>query len=334
MEYSIGDFLDMFNDGELEVEKYFNDYETWFDILKKKNLMSKVDPNKASESEKWQNEYLLWLYENNKEKYYEWVTKILGDVELIGNKVYWIGERKDLSNLFCQNSRGDLSRDTIENLLSDDADVFEPYWDTTDDVYRDVVEELNEKNLVIFKERILKELTGKQLSPETEEMELIAAEQGHDDFWELNSENVSRIIDDSESMKSLLDDELSDIKHDLYSIHNNSYNSAYESETYRLIFKELGDYFQTDGEWITKKHPWKKDVMIQMYKMEISDFEGIVNDYLYENKGYGSSGNLDNQGSFLKLIEESFDCLGVYPPDYPNPSEVDKNINDYFSDYF
>ena len=333
MEYSVRDFLEMFNDGELDVEKYFNDYETFFSVLKKKGLMGELDPKNGPNTENWQNEYLLWLYDNDKEKYYKWIKEFLGDIQVEGeNKVYWLGERKDLAILFCDNRRNDLSRDTIESILDGEND-WEPYWDTTDNVYRDVVDELDEKNLIIFKERIIKELTGKQISPETEEMQLIASEQGHDDYWEINEENVSRIIDDEDSLNSLLDDELGDIKADLYSIHNNSYNSAYEEEIYDRFWKELFEYFDDKGEWISTPHPYKKDVTVHKLKVPISDFEGVVNDYLSENKKY-ASGTLEYHGSFLEILRESFDCLSAWAPDYPNPSKIDKNINDYFSDYF
>ena len=105
----IRDFLEMFNNGELDVVKYFNDYETWFSILEKRGLMDEIDPHNASNSEVWQNEYLLWLYENNKPLFYEWVEKFLGDIEIDKNtgKTYWVGDREDLADLFCDGYRYD-----------------------------------------------------------------------------------------------------------------------------------------------------------------------------------------------------------------------------------
>lgn len=202
----IQNFIDQFNDGELEVKKYFNDYQTFFSILKKRGLLGDLDPIRGSGSEDWQNEYLLWLYDNDKPKYYFWVEKLLNDIEIDSdtNKVYWVGPRQDLADLFCDNRRNELSRETIANLLSSDSDIWDHHWETTDDVYRDVIDELDEKNLAILKNYIIEKLSGLELSPETDEMQLISSEQGHNDYWVVNSENVSRIIDDEESMNSLL----------------------------------------------------------------------------------------------------------------------------------
>jgi hypothetical protein len=331
---SIEDFLEMFNNGDLDVPKYFGDYSVWFNVLKKRGLMDEIDPHNASDNEVWQNEYLLWLYDSNRENYYKWITQFLEDVIIEDGKAFWEGERSELSELFCDGSRYDMSRDTVSSILAGD-DVFEPYWDTTDDVYRDVIEELNKENLETFKERLLKELSNKQLSPETNEMELIASEQGHDDYWELTIQNVTRILDDEESMNSLLSDELSDIKSDLYSIHSNAYNSAYESEVYDDIFKELEDYFDTkNGKWSMVPHPYKKNTQIEKYRLPIHDLEGIINDYLYNNKGYGNQGTIEYWGSLIGIIKEEKDCLSVRSPDYPDSRKVDENINEYFKDHF
>ena len=40
----MNDIIEMFNNGDLDVNQYFNDYETFFSILKKKGLMSEIGP--------------------------------------------------------------------------------------------------------------------------------------------------------------------------------------------------------------------------------------------------------------------------------------------------
>ena len=208
----IEDFIEMFNDGDLDVKKYFNDYSTWFSILKKRGLMGEIDP-KGRDSEEWQNEYLLWLYDNDKENYYKWVPSLLNDIVIENGQVYLeVSDRGDLAQLFCDGHRYDLSRSTIEQILGNDPDVFEPYWDTTENVYRDVIEELTPENDKRLQEYIVENLKGKQISPETSVLEDIATEQGHPEYVEVTMENVKRIIDDEETMNQLLSDELSDLK--------------------------------------------------------------------------------------------------------------------------
>ena len=130
------EIIDEFNEGGLDVEKYFNDYDTFFNILKKRGLMSEIDAT-APQSSDWQNEYLIWLYENDRTKFYKDVVMLLdSDLEMDENgKIYLeTNDRGSFSKLFCS-GRNDISRDTIEQILSGDGDVFEPYWDTTDNVY-------------------------------------------------------------------------------------------------------------------------------------------------------------------------------------------------------
>ena len=328
-------YLDKFNDGELNPVEYFGDYDAFFSMLISRNLLDELDPIKGNKNEEWQNEFLLFLLQEKEyERFNHWIVKILNDVEFDENgQAYLVREnRGDLADLFCSDRRNDLDRETVRKILGGD-DVYEPYWETTDDVYRDVIEELNKENLEKLKRYIVETLKGQQLSPETEEMELISAEQGHDDYWEITEDNVSRILDNSESMESLMDDELSDMKSELYSIHNNSYNNAYEEEVYEKIWKELSEYFSGSGNFTTKQHPWKKDTQIEVFKVPISDIHGDLEDVLLDSRGYGSA-TLEYWGSFLGAIGEYKGCLSVYPPEYPDPSKVDKNINLYFSDYF
>ena len=329
----INDIIEKFNNNDLNVEKYFNDYETFFNMLKKRGLMGEVDPKNADGGEHWQNEYLLWLYENDRENYYKWIQTLLGDVVIENGKAYLeITDRGDLARLFCKNDRNGLSRDSVESILNGDRD-WEPYWNTTEDVYSDVIEELTPENDKRLQEYIVNILEGQEVTGLSDELQLIASEQGHPDYVEVNMENVKRIVDDKESMNELLNGPLYELKSELYSIHSSSYNAAYEDDIYRSIWYELQPYVIGPGEWITKPHPYKKNTEIQYNKLPLTDFENDINDYLKNNRGYGSSGTLEYHGSFISIMAEDRDCLSVNAPDYPDSRKVDKNINEYFKDY-
>lgn len=333
MEYSWEEIVEMFNNNDFEVEKYFNDYQTFFNVLNKRGLMGEIDPRNAADGEVWQNEYLLWAFKNNKEHYYKFILEFLSDVEFENGKAYLeISDRSDLAKLFCDGRRYDLSRDTIESILSGE-DFYEGYYDTTNDVYNDVIEELTPENDRRLQEYIVDMLKGQQIPAETDELELIASEQGHPEFVEVDMENVKRIIDDENTMKELLDDQLSDLKGELYNIHSNAYNSAMEGALYDEIWHELGTYFEGHGEWISRAHPYKKDTQIQYFKVPIRTFEQDINDYLYNNKRYGNSGTLEYHGSYLDIMAHDRDCLSAQAPEYPNSRQVDKNINEYFREY-
>jgi hypothetical protein len=332
---NLEDALEDFNNGEFDKWlQVFGSYDIWFRLLKKRGLLDEIDPHNTSDHEVWQNEYLLWLYESDKESYYKWVVRFLEDVIFENGKPYLeISERGDLSKLFCDGNRYDFSRDTIESILTGDGDVFERYWDTTDNVYRDVIEELTPENNKTLSDHIVTELKGKKIFPETTELELIASEQGHPEYFEINSENVMRIIKDEDSMKELLGDQLSELRGTLYSIHSSAYNSAYEEEVYNDVWDELSNYFEGTGEWVSQPHPYKKNTEIQYFRVPIRNFESDVNNYLYNNKGYGNSGTLEYHGSYIGIMSEDRDCLSLRVSDYPDSRKVDKYINEFFKDY-
>ena len=333
MDYTIQDFVDLFNNGELEIEKYFNDYQTFFSILNKRGLLSEIDPVNGYNSSDWQNEYFIWLWQNDEGKKLKyWVERLLSDVEFdeSSNAYLVVSDRGELARLFCDGR--EYSRDSIQRILSNDSDWYEYFSDSTDDLYRDVIEELNKENLERLKEYIVDTLISENLNPETTLMEGIANEQGHSDFWKITPENVARIIDDEESMNSLLNDELEELKMELYSVHSNAYNRAYEEEIYDDVWKELSDYFEGRGNFETRPHPYKKDTQVEYFKVKVRDFYGFLIDYLSDNRNYGNRGTIEYQGSLLGLMEESLPCLSPRFSDFPGLRLVDKYVNEYFKD--
>ena len=327
------DIIEKFNNGDLEVEQYFNDYETFFSILKKRGLMSEIDPRNATDGEQWQNEYLIWLYHNEKDAFNKWVLSLVDDV-VYKDGVYYldVDDRSELSKLFCDAGRNDMSRGTIESILSGESD-WDRYYDTTDNVYRDVIEELNDDNLKRLSKYIVENLEGKGIEPETDILSEIAEEQGNPEQVYITFDNVTKVINSEETMDYLFKDELADLKSELYSIHSNSYNSAYEDEVWKSVMNELGTYFVGYGEFVSRPHKYKKDTTVQNFIIPIANFESDIVGFLTDGKGYGSSGTLEYWGSYLGMMEDWADCLSVHSPDYPDFREVDKNINEMFRDY-
>ena len=327
------DIVEKFNNGDLDVEKYFNDYETFFSVLKKRGLMSEIDPRNATDSDEWQNEYLIWLSHNDKNAFYKWVLTLLNDVVIKDGVVYLdVDDRSELSKLFCDRGRNDISRDTIENILSGESD-WEPYYNTTDNVYRDVIEELNDDNLKRLGEYIISNLDGQSIEPETELLSEIAEEQGNPEQAYITFDNVFKVINSEETMDYLFDNGLEDLKSELYSIHSNSYNSAYENDVWKSIMNELGTHFVGYGEFVSRPHKYKKDTTVQNFIIPIANFESDIVGFLEDGKDYGNSGTLDYWGSYLSMMGDWADCLSVHSPDYPDSSDVDSNINEMFRDY-
>ena len=321
-----------FNDGEFDAELFFGDWNTFFTVLDKRGLISQID----IENTEVQNSLLIWLYGRDRKRFHEFVVDKLSDVDIDENGVIYLDldDRSELSNFFCESSRNGLSKGYVEDILSGENDLY-LYDDTTDSVYRDVIEVLNSKNMKHLREYIVENLKGQKIETGTIELEDIAREQGHPEYVTINdSITAQTIIDDKESMNHLLDTYLEDLKSELESIYRNSYNQAYESETYENIFSELQEYINGNGEYYSQPHRFKKDTMTQRFRVPVaSNFDEIILDYLISNKNRGSRGLLEYWGDYIPIVQDEQDCLTVHPPGYADNRQVEDNINEIFTDY-
>lgn len=329
---NIDELIEMFNDGDDSfIKNYFNDVGTFFKVLKKRGRLDDLDPE-GRLAEDYQNDLLLFYYEENEEKFWEYVVKFLSDVEVIDGVPYLVVDSQgSLAELFCDDR--DISRNTVEEVLDGEYDAWGWDWhDLTDNIYRDVVEELTKENLLRLKEYIIENLEGEQVEVHSEILNAIAEEQGQE-YVKVDQSNIDQIVDDEETMKELLDNELSDLNGELYNVYRNSYVSAYENELYDDIWGELSEYFNTEKrEWVSRPHIYKKDTEVQRFRVPINNFETYLLDFLNSNKGY-SSGTLEYWGSYISLLKDMENCLSFRVPDYPDSREIDKNINMYFKDY-
>ena len=321
-----------FNDGEFDAELFFGDWNTFFTVLDKRGLISQID----IENTEVQNSLLIWLYGRDRKRFHEFVVDQLSDVDIDENGTIYLDldDRSELSNFFCEGSRNGLSKGYVEDILSGENDLY-LYDNTTDSVYRDVIEGLNTKNMKHLREYIVENLKGQKIETGTIELEDIAREQGHPEYVTINdSITAQTIIDDKESMNHLLDTYLEDLKSELESIHRNAYNQAYESETYENIFSELQEYINGNGEYYSQPHRFKKDTTTQRFRVPVaSNFDEIILDYLISNKNRGSRGLLEYWGDYIPIVQDEQDCLTVHPPEYADNRQVEDNINEIFTDY-
>lgn len=330
----IEDLIDDYNNGnESEWIKYFGDeLDVFFKYAHRRGFFDKLDI-----LDEHQNEYLLFLYSIDKPEFYRLITEeYLNDVDMIDGKPYLTTSDKggNLSKLFCDNRRNDLSRSTVESILNGDNEWGQYNgYDLTDNIYRDVIEELTKENLTRLKEYIVDTLTGVQVGTDTELLESIAETQGTD-YVTINNDNIDEIVDDEETMKELMRDELSDLKNELYYVYETSYNTAYEDQLYKEVTGELEKYFDMpNAKWSSRPHTYKKDTQVEIFQVPIHNFESNILDYLNRSKGWGYNSTLEYWGNYIDILTEDDECLTVYPSDYADSRDVDKNINIYFNDY-
>jgi hypothetical protein len=333
--------LKRFNeDGWEEIEPFFGEFENFYKYLRKfgldKQLSLKHIPEELFD------QYAYYLLQDKPEYVVDYVVNnILSDVVKKDDGYYLrLRNREDVSEFFRSGGRGrDASAsDIVERVMGEDW--WEPYYNTTDDVYRDVVDELNEENLQYFKQKVLKELEGVQIDLDgtsSDEMEEIASEQGHDDHFFVTPENIDRIVGDSDTMENLLKYHLQDIENGLYSIHLQAYNEAYTSQIWEDIMSELSTYFEPKFHLESVKVGDK--TRYDEY-LKINNLRSIINDFLDQYKdSQFSDDKLDYNGYFIGTLKKMmndgpYDFLDFSVPDYPDSSRVDRNINELFKDYF
>ena len=107
-------------------------------------------------------------------------------------------------------------------------------------------------------------MTGELISPETELLENIAKDQGHPDYVDVKDPLLVMDIleEDKESVNVLLN-ESSETSGELYSLHNNAYNTAYTDEKYnepkcqahRRQFQHPKDNKSLPGDHPIESHP-------------------------------------------------------------------------------
>lgn len=324
-------FIDLviqdFNEGDYDLlETAFNgDANAFFNYANKKGKFEEIIADDYNHND-YENDYSLWVSNNKPEIFRKIIEDKLSDVTYIDGKWYFItSDRGDLSKLYCDDR--DIGRNTIESILSGEYDSYD-YWDSID-VYDYVIDDLNNQNKQTLIERLLDELKDEEITPSTDLLKEIASSQGHDEYVSLDTETLSRIINDKESIKEILPD---DLDSELVSLYWSAYNAAYEDELYESIWGELDSIFEGNGEWTQTPSPYDKNKFTQKFQIPFIDLESIVKDYLKDNLRYKDR-TLEYWGNIINIIDDTHECLRVRVPEYAGWTETKQNINSLYNDY-
>jgi hypothetical protein len=329
--------LNRFNyEGWEAIEPFFQSFEAFYNFLVKNGLDEELDFK--SIPDEYENMYMSVMLNHNPQKTLKYITdELLTDVDEEGGEYYLrLNDREELSRLFYE-SRNESARAAAKAVLGED--FWEPFWETTDNIYRDVYEELVPENKERLYVAILDKLKGQKIEPNTELLDVVAEEQGHPEYVELTIDVLRKVMGDDDTGEYILR-QAEDVRQSLHQLHSTSYNDAYQSEVWNDVWSELGRFF--DGKIIeTPKQVKRADGSeITRYdtKIKIKDFPGIMRKYMDE---YGSSDyNMDRLGydyflpTLEKMMDESvYEYLDFRVPDYPDSRKVDENINEMFGDY-
>jgi hypothetical protein len=308
-----------------------------FDFLVKTKILDRFEYKSIPEV--LENDFLLYKIQQDPEVWLEWITgKILTDVERRSDGYYlFLRGREELAELFDDSGRDVTAKEVAERVLHED--YYEDFYDSTNNVYEDVIEELDVENVIKLRNYIFREIGNVELSLDNYDSEFfedLSEEQGTEGYFIIKEEDLDELIKDEDAMNELLSDDLSDLKGELYNIHNNAYNGAYQSELYSLIWSELDRHFV--GRVIDQQIQSGEKIKWLQY-VKIRDFKGDVTKFLSNRLGSEyNEDKLDYYGSYTGMMkqlmdDDEYDWLDFRIPDYPDYSLVNKDINDIFGDY-
>ena len=335
-------YVNEFNDGDFDsLLPFFDSMENILKFFHKKDLLQYVDPFDDNLSD-YQLEILNYLLNvlNDRTILKDCIAQ-LNDIESKDDGYYLrITDKEDLAELFDNSGRNLTARDYVKAIFGEDN--WEHYSNTTDDIYRDVIEELNPENIERLKQHMLDVLTNWKIEVDDDSPDLFNnySEEG---IFYLTPENVGDVIGDEESFMYLLDnDYLPDVTGDLYSIHSNAYNNAYESEIYNDAMSELETFFDVkSGKWDSRPTSNNPDKLIETYIIKFNPGEVVnsIKKFVADTNNWGYyANNLDYVTSWLNMMNTFMDngdepWLDFRMPDYPDSGLVDKYINEIFPDY-
>ena len=332
--------LRKFNEGDLEgvLSALDGKIEPIIGLLDKKGLLDQIDLT-SNDNEEYHNHGYYYIAKNHPEKFLSMMVEFFDEisVEDDGRTFLTIADRSDLSELFCDSIRNGLSQSTVANILDGEND-WGRFDVSSENLYRDVIEDLTPENETILYQRVLKDFLNEseKIYPETELLQSIAEEQGHNDFVELTQENIPKIFSDEDSALSVLGI-LEDLRSELHSLYESAYNDAYESELYENSFNSLSDFFVGRGDWVSKQSPKDPTKTQYDFRIEVNDFFGLMKRYFDELRGEGTH-TIENYGYFMSVLQNGidmnvFECVKVFAPDYADWTKMKESFNDLFSDY-
>jgi len=343
MKPQLQEYIDEFNNGEMEdLLKIFGSMGQILTFFQKQNILDDIDPFDDELSD-YQLEILNFNLNvlKDKETLRVCVSKLDDIVTKDDGYYLYVKDREDLAELFYGGGRDTSARDVAKIVLGED-DMWDRWGNTTDDVYRDVIEELNPANIELLKKHMLDVLTNLKIEIDDLTPDLFN-NYSEDGIFNLTPENVGDVIGDEESFMYLIDnDYLGDLSGDLYGIHSNAYNSAYETEVYNSVTNELETFFDMKtAKWESIPSNYNPNKLIEHYVLKFNPNEvfNSISKYVADTGNWGYyANNLDYVTTWVNMMNTFMDngdesWLDFRIPDYPSSSLVDKYINEFFPDY-
>ena len=351
---ALQNFIDRFNNNELEFLTSFvgDDADEWdtvkrfLKLVEKRGMIELIRPGKKEFFYDYnQNSFNKFLFENpiTRNYFIEYSAKGLWkNISYENGRIFLlIKQIEELASFFCtgdETNIGSSSYDLAYSTLMED--YYEPYSETSDDIYRDVIQILTKENFINLCSLITQKFGVLKIDEYSDDIydtiiPDLATSQGDEKILRFNVESVAEMLDDSRTFNFLIKEVFTDdFESSLWNLHSNAYNGVLTDEIYRSVIKELESFGIGKGVWTSDVN--KKNI----YKIDITEnFKGVIGEFLESHIGYTS--NLEDFNNYFHVVEEKNDysdgyrypCLRLKVSEYPDHRKVDKYINEAFFDY-
>lgn len=369
----VRDLIEKFNDGDYEddIEPYFNDVITFFNYVKKYNLLDEIDLGQIPSNE-FDNELFDFLVESNVinnldydsipeefknhwllyhlEKNYEWAIKyitdnLITDVDVRPDGFYLhLRDREELSSYFCSGGRRDMGAKEVAKQVLSDGGLGNDWYFDYDRKPSDTIDELDDANKTSLENMIFKEIGDVELSLEdynSDFFEHLSEIQNTEGYFRIRPEDMNSLLSNENAINEIFRNDLEDLGGNLRNLYWNAENSAYEDEVYNLVYDGLQEFFEGRVDEVRRdvtKSDGSKVTRYDSY-IKIRNFVSIISEFLENNKGGTYTDSfLEYFGGFTALIDamvynDEVECIDFRIPDYPDWDMTRKNINNLFHDY-
>jgi hypothetical protein len=257
------------------------------------------------------------------------------DLSIEGDRIIYNADLDDVLNLYDDRGRDSIAKGVAKLVLSDDGYT---EWFSSD--FYDLsglIDELNKENLQRLKLKFIEELNGIISREKIEEdgielLDEMLEIQGNPEYLEVNMENISEMLEDSETLKFLFENYLTDWEGELSNAYNQAYNDAFGDEMSDEVYSgmeellgkmERNDYTITGNDG---KKFYRTNYLIDVTPNIVDIFLNYFSDY--KNHYH----QIDYYGNFTNMMDEYLDDNGgridFRIPDYPDSRKVEQIFND------
>lgn len=341
--------INQFQSGDIDsedIEKFIGSMDTFFTLINKHGLLHYIDPFNSDWSD-YQNILFYQYIQLDPNYVYKIMEEELSDITEIDDKYYFDLEQAGDLSVFFSEGRNDMSKNAIESVLNGDHDLY--FDNTTDNIYRDVYDELEkgyqEEIKNYLKEELLK-LGNLSVGYKTPKLiEDLAKEQGDESKLKLDDNIVTQLINDNDCLEYCLNNLGLELSQELYSLYSGCYESVYSNEIYEGLMNELvGEVIDNDKreEYKYKKYDYYRNTSSDRWgvRFEVTNTAAHNVKLWIEENNKNDYETISYFGSYEQLLISLFrdgelNYLSTPRfPDYPDYSDVRKCINIEFNSYF